>query len=222
MSVTVVVCNDRPIVREGLERLLNAEPDIEVVGTTDNGMQAIMMARRDHPKVIVTGLTLNSMSGIDLMKRIEKEELDPTPRLLVYATIEDDLVLSDVLRSGASGILADDASREEMVLAIRVVARGQAMLGPGVAERMLAWYREWHVDGDTNLAEPIDDTLTPREREVLLLIAQGLSIPDIAAQLFIGVATVRTHIYRLRCKLRLNDRAQLVSFAYRAGLMRPV
>ena len=218
-SVTVVVCNDRPILREGLERLLDAERDIDVLGGTDNATQAIMLLRQAKPQVLVTGMSLGDVGGTKLISRLIRESPQPPPRLLVYATIEDDEVLGDVLRCGASGVLSDDATREEMVLAVRTVARGQAMFGPGIADRMLAWFRRQRSHPEVNQLEPVSRTLTPREKEILVLTALGLSIDDIARQLFIGVATVRSHIYRVRCKLQLRDRAQLVSFAYRAGLV---
>jgi DNA-binding NarL/FixJ family response regulator len=217
--VTVVVCHDRPVVREGLRTLLDAEPDINVVGVTAQGAEAGELVRATRPNVIVTGLRLTDMSGIELMNELRETSVDFLPRLLVYATISDDALLSDVLRAGACAILSDDASREEMVLAIRVAASGKAMLGPGVAERMLSWYAEQGGEpaGVSSAAE--DSGLTPREREILVLTAQGMSIEDISRALKIGVATVRTHIYRLRLKLQLRDRAQLVSFAFRSGLM---
>ena len=220
-SVSVIVCYDRPIVREGLHKLLDAEPDIDVVGTADNVTQAIILTRQTHPRVILTSLMLNQVSGVELIARIRHEELDPVPRFLVYATIEDDEMLATVLRSGVSGVLADDASPEEMLLAVRVAARGRALLGPGVAEWMLAWFNKRDTQTATTPPNLAFGSLTPREREVLLLTASGLSIEEIARRLFIGVTTVRTHIYRVRTKLQVKDRAQLVSLAYRAGLMPP-
>lgn len=218
--MSVLVCNDRPIVREGLERLLDAEPDIDVVGGTDSATHAIMLVRQSRPQVLVTGINLGNVTGSELIGRLVRESPEPSPRLLVYATIDDDELLGDVLRCGACGVLADDATREEMVLAVRTVAKGQAMFGPGIADRMLTWFRKQRSHPPANQLEPVSHTLTPREREILVLTALGFSIDDIAGQLFIGVATVRSHIYRVRCKLQLRDRAQLVSFAYQAGLVR--
>jgi DNA-binding NarL/FixJ family response regulator len=219
MLVSVLVCHDWPIVREGLHKLLDAEPGIEVVGSTDNLTEAIILMREYRPQVVLTSMTLGSTSGLDLIDRLGRESDGPPPRFLMYATIDDDELLTTVLRSAVSGVLADDASREEMLLAVRVAARGQAMLGPGVAERMLGWFRERNVTAAVPRPELAVATLTPREREVLMLTASGLSIEDIALKLYIGVTTVRTHIYRVRTKLQVKDRAQLVSLAYQAGLM---
>lgn len=220
-TVSIVVCHDRPLVREGLHKLLDAEPGIDVVGATDSVTEAVVLAQEYRPQVILTGLTLDGGSGIDLIARVDREDLEPAPHFVVYATIGGHDLLTAFLRAGVSGVLADDASREEMVLAVRVAARGQTILGPGVADRLLAWFRETAARSTVALSEPAVASLTPREREVLLLTANGLSIDEIAHRLFIGVTTVRTHLYRVRTKLQVKDRAQLVSLAYRTGLMLP-
>ena len=223
--VSVLLCHNLPIVREGLQRMLAASPGIDVIGTTDNVTQAIVAARQTRPQVVLTGLTLGTVSGLEVIERLGREDLDPPPRFLMYATIDDNELLTAVLRASVSAVLADDASPEEMVLAVRVAARGQAMLGPGVAERMLTWFRGRNGESGVPTAMPMGElavrSLTPREREILLLTASGMSIDDIAHQLYIGPTTVRTHIYRVRCKLQVKDRAQLVSLAYQAGLMTP-
>ncbi|HLL65854.1 MAG TPA: response regulator transcription factor [Micromonosporaceae bacterium] len=219
MPLRVLLCDERPLVLDGLRSLLSREQDIDVVGTTGSGMHAIMLARQHLPQVVVTGLHLEHIAGVDLVRKLRKEDLDPAPRIIVFAVTDIDEALADVLHAGASGLLADDASREELALAIRAVARGQAMLGPRVAQRLMEWFREHDVHSKMKVAMPVAAALTPREKEILLLTAHGMSTEDIAEELFIGAATVRTHLYRLRCKLQLKDRAQLVSFAYRAGLV---
>jgi DNA-binding NarL/FixJ family response regulator len=217
--VRVLLCDDRPLVLDGLQSLLGREADIDVVGTTESGMEAIMLARRHLPDVVVTGLTLGQLESVDLIRRLLKEELDPVPRMIVFAIKEIDERVTEVLHAGASGLLSDDASREELAMAIRAVARGQAMLGPRIAQRLMEWFREHDVKSKVKADMPIGTVLTPREREILTLTAHGMSTEDIATELFIGTATVRTHLYRLRCKLQLKDRAQLVSFAFRAGIV---
>jgi DNA-binding NarL/FixJ family response regulator len=221
MTLRVMLCDERPLVLDGLCSILGREDDIAVVGTASSGMQAIMLARQHKPQVVVTGLQLEYMHGVDLIRKLHKENLDPKPRIIVYALTDVDETFADVLHAGASGLLADDASREELAMAIRAVARGQAMLGPRVAQRLMEWFREQDTPARAKADLPVGTVLTPREKEILLLTAHGMSTEDIAEELFIGAATVRTHLYRLRCKLQLKDRAQLVSFAYRAGLVDP-
>jgi DNA-binding NarL/FixJ family response regulator len=178
------------------------------------------MVRSKHPDVVVTGLRLRGMTGADFLLQLRGKDDELEPPIVVYPVGDLMTTLADVLRAGVNGVLSEDAGRVELVLAVRAVARGQALLGPRVARRILDWYRK--TDG------PVDKTLSPavarlttREREVLQLTAQGLSVEDISRRLYIGVATVRTHLYRARSKLQLRDRAQLVSFAYQAGLMTP-
>jgi Response regulator containing a CheY-like receiver domain and an HTH DNA-binding domain len=219
--VRVLICDKLLVVRKGLRALLEPEPGVEVVDTTDSGPHAIALARRARPDVVVTGLELVGLSGADMIRQLTRQTPGPVPRVIVYSMSDDDDAVSEVLHAGASGVLVKDADREELVYAIRAVAGGEAMLAPAVAQRLVEWFRRRDTQPEATLSEVVG-TLTPREREVLLLLAQGMQPEDIAGKLFIGVTTVRTHIYRLRGKLDLKDRAQLVSFAYRAGLMRPV
>jgi DNA-binding NarL/FixJ family response regulator len=153
-----------------------------------------------------------------LVRRLQKENLDDPPRVVVFGMSFTDQMVTDMLRAGANGVLTGEASRDEVLATIRAVARGQTMLAPEVTERLVTWFRQ-HQVGPLGPARPPVPDLTPRERQVLLLIAQGLSTEDVAKDLFIGISTVRTYLHRLRTKLDLKDRAQLVSFAYRAGLM---
>jgi DNA-binding NarL/FixJ family response regulator len=214
----VLVCDKNAVVRSGLRALLDAEPDIEVVETTDSGLHAMMLARAARPDVVVTGLELLSLSGIELIRRLTDMGPGEAPRIVVYTTANTEDAVSEVLHAGANGLLAQGATREELISAIRTVARGEAMLAPSVAQLLVNWFRCQTIQPETSLSEVVT-SLTGREREVLLLLAQGMQPDDIACKLYIGVTTVRTHIYRLRGKLDLKDRAQLVSFAYRAGLM---
>jgi DNA-binding NarL/FixJ family response regulator len=200
--------------------MLDAEPDIEVVDVTDSGVHAMMLARTHELDVVLTGLTLNGISGLELIRRLGRESLDPSPRVVVLAVGDTDESLTEVLHAGAAGLLTKDTNREELVTALHAVAMGHAMLAPQVTQRLLSWLRERELPAEEVL-QPAVDTLTPREREVLLLNARGLSTDEIASELSVGIATIRTHIYRLRTKLQLKDRAQLVSFAYRSGLMQP-
>ncbi|RCG32139.1 DNA-binding response regulator [Sphaerisporangium album] len=223
MHYRVLICDETTLVRDGLRTLLDAESDITVVDTTDSGQRAIMLVRSYRPHVVVTGLTLQGMLGIELIRRLLREDLDPVPRVVVFATNEHDDTLThdtltNVLHAGASGLLTRETSRDDLVAAIRTVASGQAMLTPRMTQRLLDWFRQHKTEPD-DMLQPYAAALTEREREVLLLTARGMSTEDIGVTLSISVATVRTHIYRLRNKLQLRDRAQLVSFAYRAGMM---
>lgn len=220
MPLRVLICSDAPLMRDGLRTMLDAEPDIDVVDATDSGVHAMMLARTRPLDVVLTGLTLNGISGLELIRRLEREDLDPAPRVVVLAVGESDKALREVLHAGAAGLLTKDTSREELVTALRAVAMGHAMLAPQITKRLLGWLREGELPAD-DVLQPAIGTLTPRERQVLLLNARGLSTDEIASELSVGIATIRTHIYRLRTKLHLKDRAQLVSFAYRSGLMRP-
>ncbi|BCB75139.1 response regulator transcription factor [Phytohabitans flavus] len=219
MMLRILICDRLQVVRNGLRALLEPEPDIEVVDTTESGPHAITLARTARPDVIVTGLDLADLSGAELIRQLARLERGPVPRMIVYSMADTDDAVSEALRAGASGVLTSTTGRQELAYAIRTVASGEAMLAPAVARRLVDWFRRRDTPPEAPLDE-IVETLTPREREVLLLLAQGMRPQDIAGKLFIGVTTVRTHIYRLRGKLDLEDRAQLVSFAYRAGLMR--
>jgi DNA-binding NarL/FixJ family response regulator len=218
MPVRVLICDELPVVRDGLRSLLDCAADIEVVTTTGNGMEAIMLSRSLRPDVIVTDLKLEGMPGLEMIRRLRKEDLDPVPEVVVFALIDDDQIMSEVLHAGASGLLGRDASPEDLISAVRLAARGQTTLAPMLVKRLVSWFCERRSPSEMVL-EPMVFSLTPRERQVMMLVARGYSTDEIARELTIGVATVRTHVYRLRCKLGARDKAQLVSFAYRSGLM---
>ncbi len=218
MPVRVLICDELPVVRDGLRSLLDCAADIEVVRTTGNGMEAIVLSRSLRPDVVVTDLKLEGMPGLEMIRRLRKEDLDPIPEVVVFALIDDDQIMSEVLHSGASGLLGKDASPEDLISAVRLAARGQTTLAPVLARRLVSWFCERWSPSEVVL-EPMVFSLTPRERQVMMLVARGYSTDEIARELTISVATVRTHVYRLRCKLGARDKAQLVSFAYRSGLM---
>lgn len=216
MTIRALICDELPVVRDGMRTLLDAVPDIDVIGTTDNGMEAIVLVRTARPDVVVTDLNLRIISGLEMIRRLGKE--DPPPNIVVFTASDADKTVSDVLHAGASCLLGKDASPQELVAAIRAAAAGRAMLAPNVAQRLVTWFREQpDATGSTQYPEVTD--LTPREREVTQMVARGMSTEDVARELIIGVATVRTHLYRVRTKLGVRDRAQLVSLAYRSGLI---
>jgi DNA-binding NarL/FixJ family response regulator len=218
MPLRVLICDELPIVRDGLQMMLDAEPDVEVVKTTESGIDAIMSVRSLRPDVVITGLALRGLAGLEMIRRLSREELSPRPGFVVFSMTDSDEVIDAVLQAGVNGLLVRDATREEVNTAIRAAAKGQTMLSPAVAQRLVTWFRSRGGQPDPLLCPSLAE-LTAREREVLLLIARGMSVEEMSEQLTIGMTTVRTHLYRLRCKLNVRDRAQLVSFAYRAGLM---
>lgn len=218
MAVRVLICDGRPLVRDGLRSLLDAESDIEVVATADSAVHAMALVREHRPRVVITGLSPAGLTVAAFIARLLGEDADDEIGVVVYASADDDETVGEILHAGANALLTEEASREELALAVRAVASGHAMLGPRIAQRLIGWYRQRPERGALTVLDA--ELLTPREREILILTAEGQSTEDISRRLFIGVATVRTHIYRLRCKLHLRDRAQLVSYAYRAGLMR--
>ena len=201
-----------------MRSLLDAEPDIEVIGSTDSGIHAMVLARTRRPDVILTGLHLQGLSGLDLITRLRAESGTDLVKVVVLAMDASDETIDTVLHAEVHGLLTNAVTTEELSSAVRSAARGHTTLAPEILERLLHWFRDREPARADHL-RPLLADLTARERQVLLMAARGLSAQEIAAGLIIGVTTVRTHLYRLRCKLQLRDRAQLVSFAYESGLM---
>ena len=215
----VLLCGDTPVARDALALKLNSAVDINVTGTTGSGMEAIILARKLRPDVVVTDLKLGGIPGLDMIRRLRSGDQDLAPQVVLFAVTDTDEIIGGVLRAGASGVLDQNASPEDLMSAVRLAARGQVMLAPRIAQ----WLVDWFVDQPcSSLAAPQPrHPLTRREQEVMLLVARGLGAEDIAVKLTVGVATARTHIYRVRCKLGVRDRAQIVAFAYQSGLMQP-
>lgn len=218
MPLRVLVCNSLPIVLDGLRSLVDAEPDLIVIGTTDSGIEAMMLARSQHPDVVLCGLELQGISGVELIRRLQREPGDHVPRVVALTMVDDDETVDQLLHLGVNGILVRGATGQELAASIRSAAKGQTTLAPELTTRLVDWFRQHGRAGEEQAV--LNEDLTARERQVLMLLARGLSTDEVAEQLSIGVTTVRTHLYRLRCKLAVRDRAQLVSFAYRAGLVR--
>lgn len=214
--IRVLICDGLPIVRDGLRTVLTAEPDIEVVATTESGEHALGLVRRLRPQVVLTDTGLPGMPGSEVVRRLRSEPGDPPPRVLVFTSQDDDEAILGVLEAGADGFLVKGASTQEVAAAIRTVARGDVILPPPVTRKLLDWFFQRESRPDRPVPSALT-SLTPRERQVLGLIAEGLSSAEIARELSVGVATVRTHTYRLRQKLAARDRVQLVSMAYRSG-----
>ena len=196
--------------------ILNAEPDLEVVGEAGDGREAIEAVRSLRPDVVLMDIRMPNLDGIEATRRIAAR-LD-APRVLILTTFDLDEYVYEALRAGASGFLLKDAGADELIHAVRVIAAGEALLAPSITRRLIEDYarRPPQREQPAALAD-----LTPRELEVLRLLARGLSNADIARELVLGDATVKTHVARIFAKLDLHDRAQAVVLAYESGLVQP-
>ena len=216
MTIRVVVADDQGMVRTGFSILLNAQPDIEVVGEAVNGQEAITRVAELRPDVILMDVRMPVLDGLQATRQITAT--DDAPRVLVLTTFDLDDYVYEALRAGASGFLLKDASAGELAEAVRVVAAGDALLSPGVTRRLIAEFAR--LGAPRAATRKSLDGLTDRETEVLALVARGLSNVEIAAHLVVAEQTIKTHVSRVLMKLALRDRAQAVVFAYENGLVR--
>jgi DNA-binding NarL/FixJ family response regulator len=217
--ISCLVADDQAMVREGFGALLAAQPDLTVVGQAADGVDAVRLAGELQPDVILMDVRMPTMDGLDATRRILEHTSDGAPRVLMLTTFDLDEYVYDALRSGASGFLLKDAPAEELVHAVRVVAAGDALVSPSVMRRLIA---DFVAQPQRVRAEPIAlDVLTPREREVLHLVARGLSNAEISTTLVVAPQTTKTHVGRILRKLNLRDRAQAVVAAYESGLIVP-
>jgi len=214
--IRVLIADDQALVRAGFRVILDAEPDLEVVGETPDGCATIDAAARLRPDVVLMDIRMPNLDGIEATRRIAAGA--PGPRILILTTFDLDEYVYEALRAGASGFLLKDAGADELLHAVRVVAAGDALLSPSITRRLIADYarRPPQSERPTALGE-----LTPRELEVLRFVARGLSNSDIARKLVLGEATIKTHVARIFQKLDLHDRAQAVVMAYETGLVAP-
>ncbi|AZS84690.1 response regulator transcription factor [Streptomyces griseoviridis] len=217
-SARVVVADDQTIVREGIVMLLGLLPGIEVVGAAGDGIEAVRLVAELAPDVVLMDLRMPRCDGVEATRRIRAEY--PGTQVVVLTTFGDDDSLFSALRAGARGYLTKDAGGDEIVRAVRSVLSGEAGLSPSIQLRLLERLSEPEPPTVTVVAEP-PDGLTTREIEVLVLIAEGLSNQEIARQLHVSTATVKTHINNLFAKTGLKDRAQAVRYAYAKRLARP-
>jgi DNA-binding NarL/FixJ family response regulator len=217
VTIRVVVADDQGMVRSGFSTLLNAQPDIEVVGEAVNGQEAIARATELRPDVMLMDVRMPVLDGLQATRQVAA--LDGAPRVLVLTTFDLDDYVYEALRAGASGFLLKDASAGELAEAVRVVAAGDALLAPGVTRRLIAQFARLGAPRAANRKNLLD--LTERETEVLALVARGLSNAEIATHLVVAEQTIKTHVSRVLMKLALRDRAQAVVFAYENGLVRP-
>jgi DNA-binding NarL/FixJ family response regulator len=221
MSLRVVVADDQPLVRAGLRVILDAQPDIQVVGEAADGQEAVDAVRRSRPDVALLDVRMPGTDGIEATRQICLEALDPRPRVLILTTFDLDEYVFGALRAGASGFILKDAPRESLVSAVRTVAAGDGLLAPSVTGRLIRRFVERTASLAPAAPSPELTELTAREREVLELMARGLSNAEIAQHLVLAEGTVKAHVSNLLSKLRLRDRVQAVIAAYELGLIRP-
>jgi DNA-binding NarL/FixJ family response regulator len=214
----VLVADDQALVRVGLRKILEAEPDLQVVGEAEDGQDAAFEARRLRPDVVLMDIRMPVLDGIEATRRIVSAS--PATRVVVLTTFGLDTYIYEALHAGASGFMLKDAPPEEIVAAVRLVANGEALLAPAVTRSVIEEFvRREQPPPDVPPAAVQE--LTPREREVLDLLVTGLSNPEICAKLVISEATAKTHVARILQKLGLRDRVQAVIYAYESGLIRP-
>jgi DNA-binding NarL/FixJ family response regulator len=220
--IRVVLADDHALVRAGFGVLLDAEPGIEVVGVATNGREAIELARARRPQVVLMDIRMPDIDGIEATRQITVDPALDDVRVLILTTFELDEYIVDALRAGASGFLIKDTEPVELVRAVKVVAAGDSLLSPGVTRRLIGEFVN-RSDPSASSAPtgPALDVLTDRERQVLALVGRGLSNDEIAAALYISIATARTHVSRAMTKLHARDRAQLVVTAYESRLVTP-
>jgi DNA-binding NarL/FixJ family response regulator len=231
MTIRVVVVDDQELVRSGFAMIVDAQADMEVVGEASDGAEALEVARRTRPDVVLMDIRMPRLDGIDATRALLSPAVGrpdgeppetPATKVVILTTFDLDEYVFEALRAGASGFLLKDLRREDLLHAIRVVAAGEALLAPTITRRLIEDFVRRPASGSGPGAggpTPRLDRLTPREQEVLQLIGQGLNNTEIGAALFVGEATVKTHVGRVLMKLDLRDRVQAVIFAYEVGLV---
>ncbi|MEV0264867.1 response regulator transcription factor [Streptomyces sp. NPDC050617] len=225
MTIRVIIVDDQAMVRAGFAALLDAQPDIDVVGDAADGRQGVELSRRVRPDVVLMDVRMPETDGLEAAQQIlttdeDDQDADHRPKVLMLTTFDVDDYVYEALRVGASGFLLKDAPPADLIAAVRVVAGGDALLAPSVTRRLIEEFARQRPD-PRRTPVPRPRELTPRETEVLELIARGLSNQEIAGTLFLAEQTVKTHIGRVLAKLQLRDRAQAVIFAYESGLVAP-
>jgi DNA-binding NarL/FixJ family response regulator len=215
--IRLLLVDDDALVRSGLRMLLGSEDDLDVVGEAADGFEAIRLARELRPEVVLMDVRMPGLDGIAATRRIVAGP-EPTPRVLVVTTFEHDEYVYDALRAGASGFVLKRAQPAELAQAVRIIAAGESLVFPELTRALVERYGAVSP-GDERLA--LLDRLTPREAEILLLVARGASNAEIAGELVVAVHTVKTHVASTLAKLEVRDRTQAVVFAYESGFIRP-
>jgi DNA-binding NarL/FixJ family response regulator len=219
--IGIVVADDHQVVRAGFAALLDTQPDFTVLGTASDGAEAVRVCRAVRPDVVLMDVRMPGTDGIEATRLLLSGD-DPGPKVLILTTFDLDEYVFDALRAGASGFLLKDVTAERLFEAVRVVAGGDALLAPAVTRRLISEFARMRPTAERPAVPPAAlSSLTPRETEVLRLVAEGLSNPEIAARLVVTEETVKTHVSRILAKLGLRDRTQAVVTAYESGLVVP-
>ncbi|MEV5202099.1 response regulator transcription factor [Streptomyces sp. NPDC053720] len=224
MTIRVIIVDDQAMVRAGFAALLSAQSDIDVVGEAPDGRRGVEVGRSTRPDVVLMDVRMPEMDGLAAARELLNPPVGAVhrPKVLMLTTFDVDDYVYEALRAGASGFLLKDAPPADLISAVRVVAAGEALLAPSVTRRLIADFARQGPTGATRSGQSLRlNGLTPRETEVLELIARGLSNQEIAGKLVLAEQTVKTHIGRVLAKLDLRDRAQAVIFAYEAGVVVP-
>jgi len=217
VSVAVLIADDQALVRAGFRMILETQPDLRVLGEAANGAEALDLARRTQPDVVLMDIRMPSMDGIEATRRLLAGP-PPQPRVVILTTFDLDEYVFEALQAGASGFLLKDTPPERLAAGIRAVAAGESLLTPSVTTRLI----ESFVQVNSRVPRPAElDDLTPRELEILRLMAGGLSNAEIAQHLVVSATTVKTHVARVLAKLGLRDRVQAVVLAYETGIVQP-
>jgi DNA-binding NarL/FixJ family response regulator len=220
MTVRVLLADDQVLIRSGFAALIGSADDLEVVGEAGDGAEAVRQAFALQPDLVLMDIRMPGMDGLTAARQITGSPDLPDVRVIVLTTFEIDEYVVEALRSGASGFLGKSVEPEELLDAIRVVAQGEALLSPRATRSLIERFLSQPSTESPPPPNPTLDVLTDREREMVILVAHGLSNADIAARRYLSPLTVKTHVNRAMSKLRARDRAQLVVLAYRSGLVR--
>jgi DNA-binding NarL/FixJ family response regulator len=220
VSIRVLIADDQPLLRTGFRMILEAEPDLEVVGEAADGVEAVERARSLRPDVVLMDIRMPNLDGVEATRRLTSGQLPRAPRVLILTTFNLDEYVFEALRAGASGFLLKDVPPDELVAGIRILAAGDALLAPAVTRRLLD-----RIATRLPTTEPATtaalQSLTEREREVLKLLARGLSNAEIAKEFVVSETTVKTHVAHVLQKLGVRDRVQAVVLAYETGVVQP-
>lgn len=218
--IRILIADDQELVRGGFAMILNAQPDLSVVGEVSDGAQAVQAAGELRPDVVLMDIRMPRMDGVQATRAITGSARTEAPRVLVLTTFDLDEYVVEALRAGASGFLLKDVPADDLVTAIRTVARGDAVVAPSITRRLLDMFATRLPASDSPTPSSLDH-LTDREREVLMLVARGYSNAEIAAELIVSETTVKTHVGNVLSKLSLRDRVQAAVYAYESGLVQP-